>query len=534
MPIMNVAWRGRSRTIGTAVVGTAAALAVTTVLVAIIEQDARVSNASAVYLLAVVIAAVLFGTLAATAATLAAFLLYTYLFTEPVYTFSVIDPGEVVTIVLLLVVGTIVGQLAASQRNRAEAAEHREREALALAQVSRALATRDETSAALNEIASILQREGRMARVWLVLSTETGAERVVADTAPGPPPKTASYFVLQRVPGADAPHWTRLRNPIARPQDAATPDEIQYRVAIEAAGRSLGGLWAARTRQSQSPAVEETRMLAASADQIGQALEQDRLRDEATSAELARQSDALKSALLDSVSHDLRTPLSSIRAAAGSLMDRSVSWSDEDEAAILGTIDREAERLNRLVTNLLDLSRIEAGGLRAETEPYPLDDLVSTALARLRGQVGDRAVTIDVPADLPPVDVDATFVDQALTNVIENTLKYAPPTAPVRISALLTDTGRARLVVEDGGPGVPSGALSRLFDKFYRAPRVGEGSRRGTGIGLTVVRGLVEAMGGSVSARPSSLGGLAIVIDLPLASTPSPSDKTELAAGPTG
>ena len=168
MPSMNTAWGGRARTIGTAVIGTAAALAVTTVLVAVIEQDARVSNASAVYLLAVVIAAVAFGTLAATAATLAAFLLYTYLFTEPVYTFSVIDPGEIVTIVLLLVVGTIVGQLAASQRNRAEAAEHREREAVALVQVSRALATRDETSAALNTIASVLQREGRMARIWVV------------------------------------------------------------------------------------------------------------------------------------------------------------------------------------------------------------------------------------------------------------------------------------------------------------------------------------------------------------------------------
>jgi two-component system sensor histidine kinase KdpD len=179
------------------------------------------------------------------------------------------------------------------------------------------------------------------------------------------------------------------------------------------------------------------------------------------------------------------------------------------------------------------MSRIEAGGLRADSEPYPLDDLVATVVARLGPQVGTRQLTIDIPAELPPVNVDAMFLDQALTNVVENALKYAPNGAPVRISASAIDGGRARLVVEDAGPGVPSGALSRLFDKFYRVPRAGEGSRRGTGIGLTVVRGLVEAMGGSVGARPSKLGGLAVVIDLPVAAKPAPAEPSELAADAT-
>jgi two-component system sensor histidine kinase KdpD len=285
-------------------------------------------------------------------------------------------------------------------------------------------------------------------------------------------------------------------------------------VAIEAGTRSLGALWASREREIGAPRTEETRMLAAAADQIGQAIEQDRLRAEATSAELARRSDALKTALLDSVSHDLRTPLASIRAAAGSLMDRSVDWSADEETAIVTTIDREAERLNRLVTNLLDVSRIEAGGLRAESEPYAVDDIVGTAIGRLRPTLGRRTLTIDIPPDIPPVTVDATFIDQALTNVVENAVKYAPDGAPIRISARSAEPGRVRLLVEDGGPGVPAGALSRLFDKFYRVPRPGEGSRKGTGIGLTVVRGLVETMGGRVSAGPSELGGLAVAIDL--------------------
>jgi two-component system sensor histidine kinase KdpD len=257
-------------------------------------------------------------------------------------------------------------------------------------------------------------------------------------------------------------------------------------------------------------------MLAAAADQIGQAVEQDRLRAEATSAELARQSDALKTALLDSVSHDLRTPLASIRAAAGSLMDPDLAWSPEERRQSAQTIDLEAERLNRLVTNLLDMSRIEAGGLRADSEPYPLEELILTTLYRIRPAA--RAIEVHLPADLPLVFVDPTFMDQILTNVIENALKYAPIDARIRLTAVpLPNESFVRLVIEDAGLGVPQDALPRLFEKFYRVGRTGEGARRGTGVGLAVVQGLVETMGGRVRARRSELGGLAIDVDLPMA-----------------
>jgi two-component system sensor histidine kinase KdpD len=366
-----------------------------------------------------------------------------------------------------------------------------------------------------------------MDRVWVVLASEGGSEHVLADSGGGSAPRPAAYSALQRMPGDLPPRWTRVRNTVTR--NIGRPSAA-YRVNVEAAGRTIGALWASREPHDPVPTAEETRMLAAAADQIGQTLEQDRLRDEATSAELARQSDALKSALLDSVSHDLRTPLASIRAAAGSLLDRSVAWSEEDQAAILATIDREAERLNGLVTNLLDMSRIEAGGLRGENEPYQLDDLVSTAVSRVRPQLGSRRLEIEIPAELPLVRVDATFVDQALTNVLENAVKYTPDEATIRIVAT-AEGARVRLAVEDSGPGVPAGSLARLFDKFYRVPRRGEGARRGTGIGLTVVRGLVEAMGGSVTARPSDLGGLAIELDLPTAPSPIASADAHVAAG---
>ena len=258
-------------------------------------------------------------------------------------------------------------------------------------------------------------------------------------------------------------------------------------------------------------------MLAAAADQIGGSLERDRLQRDATTAEISRRSDALKSALLDSVSHDLRTPLASIRAAAGTLMDPDIEWPPEQRREIAASIDREADWLNRLVTNLLDMSRVEAGELRPTLVVLAVRDVVEEAVRRAEAALGDRPVDVQVDPDLPPVLVDEVFIGQVLNNTLDNAAKYAGPDAPIRISARETDDHRVRITVEDGGPGVPPDAMPRLFEKFYRVPRKGEGSRRGTGIGLAVVRGLVDAMGGRVTARASELGGLAVDVDLPIA-----------------
>jgi two-component system sensor histidine kinase KdpD len=442
---------------------------------------------------------------------------------RPLYSFTVADPAEWLNLVLLLVVGVVVGQLSSLQRSRADAAEVREREARVLFQVSRALATRSQTEVALMSIVETLRPATRMSRVRIVLGADSATERVTTDSQPGAPfPRPGGYFVLKRTPGDEPSRWIRVRQPASRSRrgsgadDGVALDTEAYRVNIEAGGRALGALWCIRPRALRQPSGAETRMLAAAADQIGQAVEQDRLRAEATSAELARQSDALKTALLDSVSHDLRTPLASIRAAAGSLMDPDLAWSPEERRQSAQTIDLEAERLNRLVTNLLDMSRIEAGGLRADSEPYPLEELILTTLYRIRPAA--RAIEVHLPADLPLVFVDPTFMDQILTNVIENALKYAPIDARIRLTAVpLPNESCVRLVIEDAGLGVPQDALPRLFEKFYRVGRTGEGARRGTGVGLAVVQGLVETMGGRVRARRSELGGLAIDVDLPMA-----------------
>jgi two-component system sensor histidine kinase KdpD len=496
------------------------ALAGATVAIIVLEDYVGVPNASAVYLAAVVATAFVAGTSGAIVAAVASFLLYDFLFVHPIYTFTVADPGEWLNLVLLLFIAIVVGELAALQRSRTEIAKAREREALALFQVSRELATRVSTPTELPTIAGILRQETGMERVWIALGPDDARERAAADTGTDHRPVIPGlYFVLQRTPDDTPARWSRVHQP-GQARGRPSPGLEAFRVRIEAGSRTFGSIWALRDRGRGEPDRTETRLLSVAADQIGQALAQDRLAAESQAAEIARESDALKSALLQSVSHDLRTPLATIRAAAGTLRPGSgLSSIDQQESA--DAIDREVEYLNRMVTNLLDLSRIEAGALRAERDVYELDDLVGQSLERLRPRLGGRPLVTALGA--PPVAVDPVLLDEVLTNSIENAIKYTPPGSLIRTSAqAIPGQPRVRLTVEDAGPGVPDEALSTIFDKFYRVPGARGGSRSGTGIGLAVVRGLVEAMGGQVSARRSELGGLAIDIDLPAAAIPEP------------
>ena len=494
----------------------AGSLVSTTIAVAILEHLAGLPDASSIYLLAVLAVAIAGGPIAASATAVAAFLLYDFLFTRPFLTLRVADPGEWLTLILLLAVGIVVGQLAGAQRDRAEAAERRARESLMLFNVSWILATRRETGTALAAIAALVERETRASRVWLTLGLDA-AERVVADSGgQALPPRPAIIRVLKRRPGDLPARWLSVHEPRVRPASATGTEA--YRVDVEAAGRSLGSLWSVRSRHAGPPNAEETRALASAADQVGQAIEQDRLRLEAAEAEVARRSDALKSALLDAVSHDLRTPLAAIRAAAGSLADPEVDLSLDEQRGLALSIDREAARLGRLVTNMLDLGRIEAGALRLDAEPFDLDDLVRTGLSHQVARAAvERPIEVDIPLDLPPVVVDATFFEPVLTNVVENALAYAPAPAAIRIRAREIEGGGVELSVEDGGPGVPQASLGRLFEKFYRVPGPDRPRHRGTGLGLAVAQGLLGAMGGGIAAERSELGGLAIRIRLPAA-----------------
>ena len=498
------------------------ALAVATGVVWLLENRIGIENASAVYLAAVVAAALVSGTVGALLSAVAGILLYDFLFTLPLHTLVISDPDEWLNLVLLLFVGIVVGQLVALERTRTITAEAREREARELFLVSRALATRSSTTAVLQDIADVLHRESDAVALWIALGTGDAAERVAAEAgSPHPTGTAVLHWSLRRMPGDVPAQWVRIhagsgaRAP--EPKGDATTALDTFRVRIESSTRSFGSIWATRDRRRGLPDRSATRLLSAAADQVGQALAQDQLAAEAGAAEVARQSDALKSALLQSVSHDLRTPLATIRAAAGTLRPDS----DLDVAgrsASAEAIEREVARLDRLVANLLDLGRIEAGELRADLDVFVLDDLAARTIDRFAARFEGHDVQVDIPA--LPVSVDAVFLDEALANLLDNALKFSGPSSRIRIVAAAVGEW-VRLTVEDDGPGVADAILGRLFEKFYRAPATAIGARPGTGIGLAVVRGLVEAMGGEVAARRSDLGGLTVSLDLPLAHLPA-------------
>jgi two-component system sensor histidine kinase KdpD len=474
------------------------------------------------YLLAVIAAAAWFGAIAAITAAVGAFVIYDVVFIAPTGAVTVQDTREWLSLLLLLTVGIVVAWLASQLRDRARIATARQAEANALYQVSRVLATRADMHSVLPELELILTRESASAKVAIHLGT-VGPGGRAADPVGTPTWAAGSRGALRRRAEGGA-EWVRVHRSVMTRRSEA--DEVAWRIPIEVTDGALGSIWLLRTRAAGPPDPIATRLLSVAADQIGQAAEQERLLAEARDLEITRQSETFKSALLDSVSHDLRTPLASIRAAAGTLLDPELELTPAEQRASAAAIDHEAEHLARLVTNLLDMSRIEGGAIVTDLEVYEVDDLVDRSLERLSPRLTGRPITREDAPDLPPVRADAVLFDQVMVNLVENALKYSPAEAALRVGAAPSDD-MVRVTVEDGGRGVPVSTLGHLFDKFYRVRTPAEGSRPGSGIGLAVVRGLVEAMGGTVRARRSQLGGLAVDVLLPTAPPP-----TADAAGP--
>jgi two-component system sensor histidine kinase KdpD len=513
---------------------------VATALAALVRYQLGVPHAATVYLLAVVAVGMGYGSWMAVTTSLASFLLYDFFFVQPLYTFSIAAPEEWLDLLLFLVVAIAIGRLSALQLERRREAELRSAEARAMFAMSRDIATAATALEAAPLLAHRLCREGEMARVWVGLGSSISEERVVSDSQPGEPrPSVASRWTLHSSSADGQPSWAKVRETVvSRPRDGAEAREPRLRQShddealtilrapIAVGGETIGSLWATRTRGAPFPGRSHSRLIAAAADQLGQSVFRDRLAAEATALEVARQGDTLKSALLDSVSHDLRTPLAAIRAAAGNLMDPDVTLAPEESREVAGSIDREAQRLSRLVRNMLDLGRIEGAALRPSLELYDLADLVDPVVERLAPTLAPANVEVAIAADLPAVRVDGIFVDQIVTNLLENAARYAAGKT-LRVSA--KEVGdQVWLVVEDAGPGVLATALPHLFERFYRVPRR-QGSRPegGSGIGLAVVRGLAQAMGGSAEARSSTLGGLAVVVRLQIEGAPGSLDEPE-------
>lgn len=494
----------------------AATLVVASIIIAVLESSlVGITDASLVYIVPVVVVATRLGTRPGVATAVAAFLVYDYFFTQPRYSFVVADPREWLELILFLFVALVVGRLSALGSERGALAERRAGESEAQFAVSRHLAT-SELDVAIPAILERIAEDAGLARAWVTSEGPAGS-RALADTRPGEPaPGSGIVDTLVRTPGDEPARWIRAHAPSHGPRPPVGTARLRTR--IEADGETIGSLWA--THAGGPPGREATRLLALAADQIGLALHREHLRRAAVDAEVSRRSDTLKSALLRSVSHDLRTPLAGIRAAAGSLLDPGVAFDRKAAIRAATEIDAAAGRLDRLVRGLLDLGRIESGLLRPEFEPFDLGALVEAAVERGRPTLGERPVEIDITDDMPPVKVDGLLFDEILGNLLENVARHVPPPAPCRVRASLALDGLVELVVEDGGPGVSRPGRDRLFAAFSRAEGPIPDRGGGPGIGLAVVQGFAQAMGIAVSASTSPLGGLAVILRVPTADLP--------------
>jgi two-component system, OmpR family, sensor histidine kinase KdpD len=268
---------------------------------------------------------------------------------------------------------------------------------------------------------------------------------------------------------------------------------------------------------------ERERLLLTFANGAALALEQDRLAAEERAATIARESDRLKSALLSSVSHDLRTPLAGIKAAATSLLQPDIVWTEEDRHAFAADIDAEAYRLTRLVANLLDLSRIEAGAIVPNLEWEDVEDLAARVVHRMRLTMPGRDIRL-IAGPVPPVRVDVVQMEQVLTNLVENALRYSDAASPVDIRVHVNQSPAVvEIAVADRGIGIPEAELAHIFDTFYRVAQRGR-RMEGTGMGLAIVRGLIEVNHGTVSVASEPGQGSTFTVSLPIEPMPVSTD----------
>ncbi len=536
-----------TRTIYDSVLAIAGALLFTAIIY-LFKLYPRIGNISVAYLFIVLALASTRGMYAAVVASVVAFLSFDFFLVEPLYTFTIGKVDEWLALFIFLATAIITGQLASALRLRAEQARRREREtrilydllrdinreedferqlrivaravvdvfspwgvrdcAILLPDASGKLSLQASTRAA-NEQPALLPDESATA-AWVMTQAQTAELHDVLLE-----PKTSDSYA-QRV----VLRSTRIEHPVRR---------YARMVPLKLGQRVVGVL---RLSMEDDPrlfdaernlGVERERPHPGSAffwsfvDQAASVIERERLRRESLQVELLQRTDSLRAALLSSVSHDLRTPLSSIKAAASSLLQEDVQWDDEARHSFALAIVREADRLNRLVANLLDMSRIEGGALKPEKEWYPLDELIHDVCGRMQPFLLGRVVHMEIPDDLPPVKLDYLQIDQVVTNLIENAVRYTPAGSPIDISAQLCEDS-VMVSVADRGPGIPPADVERIFDKFYRVLDTGRKATHptGSGLGLAVCRGLIEAHGGRIWVENRQDGGAVFRFTLPL------------------
>ena len=462
------------------------------------------------YMVGIMLAAVRFGRGPSTMATVLSVAAFDFFYVPPYLTFAVSDGQYVLTFAVMLTVGLLISTLTSRIRLQVEAARVRERRTAALYSLSRELSQlRHKVSIASCAARHIGETLG--ARVAVLLADERGDLAAVqgTDAALVADPRELSVA-----------RWAFAHGPAGRNTDTL-PGAAATHLPLIAAGRTIGVVTVDRGERPRDTAADQ--LLETFCRQTALALHRVLLAQDAQSAELRARAEELRSSLLSSVSHDLRTPLAAITGAATTLLEGGPELPKEAHRDLAEAIREEAERLARLVANVLDMSRLESGELVLRREWTPIEEPIGAALGRLEGRLAGRPVDLHIEPGLPLVALDVVLIEQLLVNLLENALKYTPPGTALAVHATRDGEGIV-LEILDRGAGIPEEALPRIFDKFVRAG--GPPGTQGVGLGLAICRAVAEAHGGVIAASNRPGGGAVFRVTLPIggAAPPVPSE----------
>lgn len=478
-------------------------VAATTLVSTLVRSHVSPTNLVMVYLLAVVLAAVRFGQKPAILTATLGVLAFDFFFVDPRWSFTVADTEYLFTFLGLFTVGIVISTLVAKAKARAESLRERELQTESLYYLSRDLAVAIDMDSILAVVRKNLGESLRARLAVLLPDPEDERMRIAA---------ISEGLSLDDKETAVADWAFRNRRPAGSGTETLGSAQLLY-LPLLTASHIFGVLGVAMTEKADYFSPHHRRMLDAFVAQISLAMERVSLAVQAEQAQILEAREMLERALLNSISHDLRTPLVTIIGALSSLHEESLRLPDGKKEELLRCAWDEAERLNRFVGNLLDMTRLEAGEVRINCEPCDVQDLIGSALTVLDRKLIDRDVGVRLPEGLPLVAMDMVLMTQVLVNLLDNALKYSPADSPLEIVARIDDDDLL-LEVLDRGSGVTEQDLGRMFEKFFRLP-VPEGVS-GTGLGLSICKGIVEAHRGSIRAENRKGGGLRVVCRLPV------------------
>ncbi len=473
------------------------------------------ANLIMTYLIAIVAVAIGWGRMPSIVASVLSVAFFDFFFVPPYFSFAVSDIEYLLTFGVMLAVALVISNLAVRLQQQAELARYRERRTGVLYTMSRDLATHRGTSM-LAQVAAKHLRDVFDAQVAVFLADAVKKVQLQRGEL--------LFFDLDPKESGVA-QWVYDHSERAGLGTDTLPGASALYLPLMASAGAIGVVAVRPKDTALLLDPERLHLLESLVNQVALAIERTRLSDEAQQAHVRAETERTRSAILSSVSHDLRTPLATITGAASSLAVEQGELDPMARRELAQSIHREADRLDRLLKNLLDMMRLEAGAIQLSKQWHPLDEVIGAALSRLDGRLHDHAVDTSFPTDLPLVLVDGVLLEQVVLNLIENAVKHTPSGSSINLSASANDR---EVIVEvvDRGPGIPVGEESRIFDKFYRAKPAREG---GVGLGLTICRGIVEAHGGRIWAENRSGGGAVFRFSIPLTEQ-QPSVETEQSA----